>query len=187
MARVTKVKLIEHGGPFNVVNMPNDLPNNEIEDLQARFKNENALVRFRDYLNIRHKHNLCATVLRSVRTEKDQLEKLMKSEIMNDRGASVTIRSMQFMVAGVFKSMELLADFKKSISSGKKGSRPRISKLNEAMETLKDISPTDNFEAFIKGLSELDQYSEDNMTEELTGNNYYFIIIIIMVISLPKL
>ena len=180
MARVTKVKLIEHGGPFNVVNMPNDLPNNEIEDLQARFKNENALVRFQDYLNIRHKHNLCATVLRSVRTEKDQLEKLMKSEIMNDRGASVTIRSMQFMVAGVFKSMELLADFKKSISSGKKGSRPRISKLNEAMETLKDISPTDNFEAFIKGLSELDQYSEDNMTEELTGNNYYFIIIIIM-------
>ena len=178
MARVTKVKLIEHGGTFNVVSLPNNLPNNEIEHLQAQFKNENVLVSFQDYLNTRHKHNLCAEVLRSVRNEKDQLEKLLKSEIMNDRGASITIRSLQFMVAGVSKSKELLADFKRSLSSGKKGSRPRISKLNEAMEILKEISPTDNLDSFIKGLSELENL-EANMTEEITGkNNIYYIIII---------
>ena len=128
---------------------PNQLTLEQLEELEN--SSENIMVSLKDYTILFGKHKVCAKILRKTRSEKDQIEKSLTSEALSDHGLKIAIQSMKVMVAGMEQSLALLSRYKSTISN-KKNTRPRISLLAKAMETIENSCPSVDMEQFMTHL-----------------------------------
>ena len=142
---------------------PAELNQEQLETLEKSGKN--ILLTLQDYTILLGKHKVCAAILRKTRSDKEEIEKNLTTDALSDHGMKIAIGSMKFMVAGMEESLELLNQYKATIST-KKNNRPRTSILARAIETIEKVCPSVDMERFLKDLKD----HKDKSPYKILGN-----------------
>ena len=131
---------------------PEDLSNDNLEEISTLYADDLITVRLSDYLDVRTSHVMCATVLKIAREENAELTKLVRDEFASDKATSLSVRAMTVMETGIRKVLNMTKDYRQFVSTFKKAGRPRIQRLDQIIHELEKICPVEDIDTFLDHL-----------------------------------
>ena len=137
---------------ITLLTSPEDLSNDDLEEMAALYDSEFITVKLADYLDVRTSHVMCASVLKVTREENAELTRLVRDEFKNDKATSLSVRAMTIMEQGLQKVLKMTKEYRQTALASKKNGRPRTQRLDQIIHELELICPVDNIDTFIDHL-----------------------------------
>ena len=110
---------------------PEDLSNDDLEEITALYPEEFIVVRLSDYLDVGTSHVMCASVLKVTREENAELSNLIRDGFTNDKATTLSVRAMTVMEKGIKKVLDTTKDYREVALASKKNGRPRTQRLDQ--------------------------------------------------------
>ena len=131
---------------------PDDLSNDDLEEISLLYPEEFITVRLSDYLDVRTSHLMCTAVLKVTREENAELSRVVRDEFATDKATSLSVRACSVMEKGIRKVLEMTKEYRAVALASKKGGRPRTQRLDQIIDELEKVCPVDNIDTFLDHL-----------------------------------
>ena len=140
------------GSKSSMLITPEDLSNDDLEEVARLYSDDLVVLRLSDYLDVRTSHVMCASVLKVAREENAELTRVVRDEFASDKATSLSVRAMTVMENGIRKVLKMTKEYRQFAAVCKKGGRPRLQRLDQIIHELEKVCPVDNIDTFMEQL-----------------------------------